>query len=148
MSKSSAVKSTTGAPAMRSKQTLHPFAGSGKICHTLREAIHHTYLNSRRPAKELAGELDWAPSELSLRTSLGENARPFPADDEKERIVIIMRESGDYSYLLTLCEKCGFEAPRVKEVYFPAMLEDFKRDVMPRIQQVFEFLREEAGGRK
>jgi len=75
---------------------------------TLREAIHHTYSNCP-DKKPLAANLDWSPSELSQRTTLGAEGRPFPADDPAERLIGLMRETGNFSYLATLAEKCGFE---------------------------------------
>lgn len=92
-----------------------------EIHRTLRDAIHHTYANHPEK-KTLAADLDWSPSELSQRTTLGAEGRSFPADDALERIIILMRETGDYSYLATLADKCGWEL-RAKQERMPELLD-------------------------
>lgn len=75
---------------------------------SLREAITATATRSALPMKALASELDWSPSELSHRTTLGgENSRPFPADDE--HFIKLMRVTGDCSILATIADLLGFE---------------------------------------
>jgi len=91
-----------------------------EIHRTLREAIHHTYANCP-DKKPLAANLDWSPSELSQRTTLGTEGRAFPADDPAERLVVLMRETGDSSYLATLADKCGFEL-RPKQERLPELV--------------------------
>ena len=57
--------------------------------------------------KTLAAELDWSPSELSRRTTLGDdNSLSFPADD---RLIRIQSLTGDHSILLTMAEALGYE---------------------------------------
>lgn len=79
----------------------------GKAFGSLREAIHDTATRSPRPMKELAAELDYSPSDLSMRTTLGEeNSRPFPADD---RLIKIQQLTGDHSILATMADALGYE---------------------------------------
>ena len=74
---------------------------------TIREAIHHTATQGGVQMKSLAADLDWSPSELSFRTTLGEdNARPFPADD---RLIRIQQLTGDHSILATMAAALGYE---------------------------------------
>lgn len=57
--------------------------------------------------KELAAELDYSPSDLSMRTTLGEeNSRSFPADD---RLIRIQQLTGDHSILATMADALGYE---------------------------------------
>ncbi len=79
----------------------------GKAFGSLREAIHHTATRGGRSRKEIAAELDYSPSDLSMRTTLGEeNARPFPADD---RLIKLQQLTGDHSILATMAEALGFD---------------------------------------
>lgn len=79
-----------------------------KVFPSLRDAIHATATKGTPPMKALASELDWSPSELSMRTTLGDdNARPFPADDA--HLVRLMQITGDHSILATLADKLGYE---------------------------------------
>lgn len=74
---------------------------------TLREAIHHTATRAGVPMKALAADLDYSPSDLSMRTTLGdENARPFPADD---RLIRLQQLTGDHSILATMADALGYE---------------------------------------
>ena len=100
---------------------------ASQIFPTVREAINHTATRSGVPQKQLAADLDWAPSTFSLVTTLGdENARPFPADDA--HLVRLMTITEDYSILATLADKCGFElVPRRDRM--PAMVEEVRKEV-------------------
>lgn len=81
---------------------------------SMREAIHATATTGPLSMKDLAAELDWAPSELSMRTTLGgESSRAFPADDG--RLVTMMRTQGNFSPLATLAAACGFDLAPKKE---------------------------------
>lgn len=109
------------------------------ICASLREAINVTAVRARIPMKALAAELDWSPSELSMRTTLGgDSARAFPADDE--HLVKLMRVTQDYSVLATLADQCGFEIQPKRE-RTAELLHGLQADIkalMPRIQMVLE----------
>jgi hypothetical protein len=90
------------------KGSLPQFAGlKGHAFRTLREAVHHT-ATQNGPMKNIASE---RPAlELCLRTTLGtDNARPLPLDDPAERAVNLQQLTGDFSILITMAEKCGFE---------------------------------------
>lgn len=78
----------------------------GKPFHTLREAIHATATSGGIPMKALAADLDLSPSNLSQRTTLGEDGIPFPADD---RLIRIQQLTGDHSILATMAEALGYE---------------------------------------
>jgi hypothetical protein len=81
---------------------------NGRVFATMRDAINHAATRSGKSQKEIAGELDWSPTMLSLATTLGEeNARPFPCDDA--HLVRMMAYTGDHSPLLTLADKLGYE---------------------------------------
>jgi len=81
-----------------------------RVFPTLREAIHATATSGRLPMKALASELDWSPSELSMRTTLGgESARPFPANDDQDRLVRLQRVTADVSILATMADLLGYE---------------------------------------
>jgi len=105
------------------KGSLPQFAGiRGQAFRTLREAVHHT-ATQNGPMKNIASDLDWSPSELCLRSTLGtDNARPFPLDDPTERAVTLQQMTGDYSILLTMAEKLGFEL-KLKADRYPEMLQ-------------------------
>jgi len=80
----------------------------------VREAINATASRSTKSMREVAGLLDWSPSELSMRIALGgDSARAFPADDE--HLVKLMRVTGDFSILATLADLCGFELQPKRE---------------------------------
>jgi hypothetical protein len=83
-----------------------------RVFSSVREALHATATGAAQPMKALAAELDWSPSELSMRTTLGgDNGRAFPCDDE--HLVKLMRITQDYSVLFTMADLCGFElAPK------------------------------------
>lgn len=86
----------------------------GRVFVTLRDAINATASGSKMPMKQLAGELDWSPSELSMRIALsGESARAFPADDE--HLVKLMRVTGDHSIVYTLAALLGYDLEPKKE---------------------------------
>lgn len=89
---------------------------SGRAFPTLRESIHAVATSGRPSMKILAGELDWSPSELSMRTTLGgDSSRAFPLDEE--HLIKLMRVTGDYSPLFTLAELCGYEvAPKQERI--------------------------------
>lgn len=101
---------------------------------TIREAIHTTATCGRPQLKEIAPHLDWSPSELSMRITLGgESARPFPIDDG--RIVKLMRIVSDYSILETLADQCGFEiVPKRDQT--PQRLASLHRDVQEMAKRV------------
>lgn len=81
---------------------------NARVFPTMREAIHHAATRSGRSMKEIAAELDWSPTALSLTTTLGEdNARPFPADDA--HLIKLQLLTGDYSPLATMADKLGYE---------------------------------------
>src|SRR5689334_6776259 len=81
-----------------------------RIFPTLREAIHATATGSVVPMKAHASELDYSPSELSMRTTLGgESARPFPANDDQERLIRLQRVTNDVSVLATMADLLGYE---------------------------------------
>jgi len=88
--------------------------GAGRVSLTLRDAIHATATGAKMPMKALAAELDWSPSELSMRTTLGgDSARPFPADDD--HLIRIQRVTGDCSILATMADLLGYELTPKKE---------------------------------
>ena len=71
------------------KGSLPQFAGiKGRAFRSLREAVHHT-ATQNGPMKNIASDLDWSPSELCLRTTLG-------TDNAVARLIEIekMREDG------------------------------------------------------
>jgi len=111
----------------------------GRVFPTIREALHATATGAPQPMKALAGELDWSPSELSMRTTLGgESTRAFPADDE--HLVKLMRVTGDYSVLFTLADLCGYEL-RPKEQRTAEIITEAKAEVasaLRKIQMAFE----------
>lgn len=83
---------------------------AASVCPTLREALNRSAYGGGRLAKLLAAELDWSPSEFTMRVTIGgDSARHFPANDEAERLPRLMQLTGDYSYLATLADKLGFE---------------------------------------
>ena len=112
---------------------------NGRVLPSLLEALHSTATGSGMPMKALAGELDWSPSELSHRTTLGgESLKPFPADDE--HLVKLMRVTGDYSVLFTLADLCGYELAPKKERQ-AEMIVELQRDAKQlgqRIQMLLE----------
>jgi hypothetical protein len=73
---------------------------------TIREAIHHTATASGVPMKSLAADLDLSPSNLSMRTTLGTDGIPFPADD---RLIRLQKLTGDHSILATMADALGYE---------------------------------------
>lgn len=101
---------------------------------TLRKAIHETY--QQYPHKEaLAGHCQWGKEEISKRAN---GALPFPADDPVERIVLMMQNSGDYSYLETLAYKCGRGIHLLSERYGEVLqqLHEETRQQNRRIEQL------------
>lgn len=119
---------------------------NGRVFSSLREAIHATATASRLPMKALASELDWSPSELSMRTTLGgDSGRAFPADDE--HLIRIQRVTDDVSVLYTMADLLGFEVVPKKE-RTAALLAEVQRDLrelMPRMQMVLDIGVESAG---
>lgn len=92
--------------------TLSSTTMKAKVYRTLREAIHATATGNGQ-MKILAAELDWSPSELSRRTTLGEdNALAFPADD---RLIRIQQLTGDHSILATMADSLGYELSPKRE---------------------------------
>jgi sugar phosphate isomerase/epimerase len=112
---------------------------ASRVFPTIREAIHATATNGTLSMKHLAAELDYSPSELSMRTTLGgDSARPFPADDD--HLVRLMKAMQDYSVLLTLADLCGFELQPKKE-RVAEMVQELQRDLanfVPRVQMLLE----------
>lgn len=110
-----------------------------RVLPTLREAVHLCATTGKLSMKGLSGELDWAPSELSMRTTLGgDSSRPFPLDDG--RLVTMMRAQNDFSPLATLADLCGFELQPKKE-RVAEMVQELQRDLanfVPRVQMLLE----------
>lgn len=107
---------------------------SGFVFASLREAIHATATRAPVPMKALAIELDWSPSELSMRTTLGEdNARAFPADDA--HLLKLMQVTGDHSVLLTLADKLGYELV-TKRDRVPEIVEQVRGQLVDLTKQV------------
>lgn len=79
---------------------------ANKTFRSLREAIYHTASQSGVPMKSLAADLDYSPSDLSMRVTLSEEGRPFPADD---RLIKIQQLTGNHSILATMAEALGYE---------------------------------------
>lgn len=105
---------------------------------TLREAIHHTVTRSGVPMKAIAADLDWSPSQLSMATTLGDEGRPFPADDA--HLVKLMRLTDDHSVLMTLAELLGYEV-RAKESQLPRLVAEVRdelRVLAPKIQMILD----------
>lgn len=121
---------------------------NARVFGSLREAIHATATSAKQPMKVLAAELDWSPSELSHRTTLGGDAiRPFPADDE--HLIKLMRVTGDYSPLATIADLCGFEIAPKKDRW-PELVTELKQEAQrlsDRIQLVLD-LKVDGQGRK
>lgn len=86
---------------------------------TIREAIHHTATSCGVPMKALASELDYSPSDLSMRTTLADDGRPFPADD---RLIRLQELTADTSILITMADRLGFEV-RPKQDRLPEILQ-------------------------
>jgi hypothetical protein len=108
---------------------------TGRVLASLREAIHKTATGSGMPMKALAAELDWSPSELSHRTTLGgESLKPFPADDE--HLIKIQKVTGDVSILMTMADQLGFEAPRPKQERAAEMMIEAKNEAMALLKKV------------
>lgn len=121
---------------------------SARVFGSLREAIHATATGARLPMKALAAELDWSPSELSHRTTLGgENSKAFPADDE--HLVRLQRVTGDYAILATMADLLGFElAPkRERTAELLADVQEQIRALMPKVQLVLD-MGAEAGAER
>lgn len=102
---------------------------------TIREAINAT-ATSNGSMKTLASELDWSPSELSRRTTLGEeNTLTFPADD---RLIRLQQLTGDHSILVTMAEALGYEVrPRTDRL--PDILKGIQQtqqELSRKIQQL------------
>lgn len=117
-----------------------------RVYPTIREAVNATATSYRLGMKHLAAELDYSPSDLSHRTTLGgDSARPFPADD----LVGLMRVTGDYSILATIADLCGFQIEPKKErvgemvADLNARLVGFQADV-----KQLQLALGEVGGRK
>jgi hypothetical protein len=88
--------------------------GRHSVHASVRAAIHHT-VSSAPCLKTLAGDLDLSPSMLSAASTLGEgdHIRHFPA----ERLVELMRLTGDDSILMTMAALLGYDLrPRSERV--------------------------------
>lgn len=111
-----------------------------RVFGTLREAIHATASQSGMSLRALAGDLDWSPSELSMRIALGgDSARAFPADDA--HLVRMMQVTKNYSVLATLADLLGFDITP-KEQRMPeiaARLSAQFAEAMPALQLVMEW---------
>lgn len=68
--------------------------------------------------KALAAELDYSPSDLSMRTTLGDDGRGFPAD----KLIRLMEATNNFSVLYTLAEALGFEVHQKRD-HLPEILE-------------------------
>jgi len=112
---------------------------TGHVFPTIREALNATATGAQQPMKALAAELDWSPSELSHRTTLGgDSLKPFPADDE--HLVKLMRVTGNASVLFTLADLLGYEV-RPKEARLGELLAELKQDIVrltPKMQMVLD----------
>lgn len=109
-----------------------------RVFPSLREAIHSAATTGRLSMKTLAAELDYSPSELSMRTTLGgDSSRVFPFED---RLVTMMKAQNDFSPLFTLADLCGFELqPKKERVH--EMVQELQRDLasfIPRAQMVLQ----------
>src|SRR5574337_1239039 len=112
---------------------------TGRVYGSLREALHATATGAKLPMKALAAELDWSPSELSMRTTLGgDNGRAFPADDE--HLIRIQRVTEDASVLYTMADLLGFELlpKRERTAELLAQVQRDLRQLMPRMQMVLD----------
>lgn len=100
---------------------------TGRVYPTVREAINATATRATVPMKAIAVELDWSPSELSMRTTLGDdNARVFPADDA--HLVKLIEVTGDDSILRTLADRLGYELV-VKRDRMPEKLAELREEL-------------------
>jgi hypothetical protein len=109
----------------------------GRVFGSLRDALHATATGAKLPMKALAAELDWSPSELSMRTTLGgDNGRAFPADDE--HLIRMQRVTEDVSVLYTMADLLGFEVlpKRERTAELLVQVQRDLRELMPRIQMV------------
>jgi len=81
---------------------------TGRVYPSVRDAIFATAHSGTPPMQDLARDLDWSKSEMSMHTMPeGPTARAFPCDDD--HLVKLMRLTGDFSILMTLAHACGFE---------------------------------------
>lgn len=117
-----------------------------RVYPSVREAIHAVATTGPLSMKLLAPELDWSPSELSMRSTLGgDRLRSFPIDDG--RITKLMKAQGDFSPLATLADDCGFEL-RTKERDVPKLVKEAKASVgeaLKKFQQLLLELDETKG---
>lgn len=111
----------------------------GKVCGSLKESVHASATATGMALKAVAAELDWSPSELSMRIALwGDNARAFPCDDE--HLVKMLRVTGDHSVLFTLADLLGYEC-KPKTENFGELLQDVHsqaKALMPKLQLVLD----------
>lgn len=121
---------------------------TGRALGSLREAIHKTATGSGMPMKALAAELDWSPSELSHRTTLGgESTKPFPADDD--HLIRMQRVTGDASILFTMCDLLGYEPPRLRERDVPKMVAEAKASAVEAVKKLQQLVLElDRGGKR
>jgi len=111
-----------------------------RVYASIREAVHAVASTGRLSMKQLAPELDWSPSELSMRTTLGgDRMRMFPLDDG--RLVKMMKAQDDYSPLATLANDCGFEL-RAKERDVTKMVADAKASVSEAVKKFQQLILE------
>jgi hypothetical protein len=110
---------------------------ASRIFSSLRDAVHSTATTGKLSMKGLAAEIDYSPSELSMRITLGgDSARPFPCDED--HLVKMMKVQEDYSILFTLADQCGFELQPKKE-RLAEMVMEMRRSIeqlIPRAEQI------------
>jgi len=104
-------------PCVAGSPALDRHAATGRIHRTIRSAIYAA-AHGHGSLKELAGDLDFSPSNLSACTILGEgeHVRPFPA----ERLGDLCRLTGDVGPLLTLADELGYVCVRREELHADA----------------------------
>lgn len=115
---------------------------------SIREALHATATGARQPMKVLAADLDYSPSELSMRTTLGgDSARTFPLDDE--HAVRIQQITGDHSVLYTMCDKLGYDPPRAKDRDVTKMVAEARASVTEAVKKFQQLALElDKGGKR
>ena len=122
----------------------------GRVFATVREAIHAAAYCDPAKLKHLAAELDWSPSELSMRITLAsESARPFPTDDL--HLIRLMQITGDHSPLVTIADKMGYDVvpKRERMAEMVSTLNDDVKQLGSRVQQlVLELGELHPGSRK
>jgi hypothetical protein len=120
---------------------------NGQIFPSIREAIHHTATASGIPMKSLAADLDYSPTEMSMRTTLGTEGREFPAS----KLVKLQKLTKNVSILMTEADQLGYEL-RPKQDRLPDMLQqiqDTQKRLAEAVQLVLSspWIAADAGGR-